>query len=122
MARWPPFPGLPFVRQIWGALASLRPAKTKNLVFKKQVVSALHWLLTLADCMEGGLTRTVHAWERHLWTMVIVTDASPWGGGALMWQTWDSYQKDKPADEFMQLQWTPLHESPIAGQIGVPDR
>ena len=111
----------PFVRQVWGALAAPRSAKAKHLVYRKQVASALHWLLTLADVAEGGLSRTVHAADKHKWGLVIVTDASPWGGGALLWSSWQAYDKNEPANEFIQVEWTALHERLVMGKVGLPE-
>ena len=111
----------PFVRQVWAALAAPRPAKTMNLIYLKQVASALYWLFTLTDLTAGGLTRLVHAADRHRWGSVLVTDASLWGGGALLWDSWQSYEAAEPAKEFIQLRWTAQHEALIAGEVGRPD-
>ena len=70
-------------RQVWGALAAPRPRGKEHLVYKKQIAPALTWLRTLAEKNTNNLTRIIHAADRNLDGPTIVTDASPWGGGAL---------------------------------------
>ena len=111
----------PFIRQVWGALAAPRPAGTQHLDYKRQITPALHWIYEFACGHLSGLTRTVHALTRDILGITIVSDASPWGGGALMWHTFQEYADNQPAAEFLNVQWTAEHEGLIDGQVGSPD-
>ena len=90
-------------------------------MFKCQVASALHWIYVFACGHLAGLTRTVHAQTRDFLGITIVSDASPWGGGALMWKSFQEYADDRPAAEFFSLPWTSEHEALIDGKVGLPD-
>ena len=81
----------------------------------------MSWLLTLADQNMNGLTRIIRVEHRDHYGVTIKSDASPWGGGALMWRTWAAYQADDPADEYLQIPWNNLHERLVSGRTGVPD-
>ena len=111
----------PFVRQVWGTLAAPRPAGTPHLVYKRQVTPALHWIHEFPCGHLSGLTRTVHALSRDFLGITIVSDASPWGGGALLWRTFQEYADNQPAAEYLTVQWDAEHEGMINGQVGSPD-
>ena len=111
----------PFYRQIWGALAAPRQEGRRHLIFKKQIITALYWLMTLADKHVEGLTRKIFADDQNLYGVTIISDASPWGGGALLWPSWASYSADEPASQYLQIVWNSNHERLISGKIGLPD-
>ena len=67
------------------------------MIFKRQIAPARHWIHELACGHLAGLTRTVHAETRDLLGITVVSDASPWGGGALMWRTFQEYADNAPA-------------------------
>ena len=90
-------------------------------MYKKQVAPALVWLKTFAENNATDLTRTIHAADRDLDGPTIVTDASPWGGGALLWSTRRAYEQKEPAEQFLCVTWTKVHEQVIGGKIGIPD-
>ena len=79
----------PWASMIWGAITETEQRnpksarKRKNLVFVKQVLPALRVLQRLAA--GSNLQATFHKQERSP-TLVIQTDASPWGFGGVLWQ------------------------------------
>ena len=81
----------PWMAMLWAALTSVRePTKAttrrrKGLIFAKQVANALRWLKALLHLRQGepGLCK-LHCWRPQAVTVMIQTDASPWGLGAII--------------------------------------
>ena len=88
----------PFIRQIWAATAApvqsssnlplvykfTRGAKgaPPKLVYRKQIAAALHWLEQFALGNQGGPSKHNYLEDRFRDGVVLVCDASLWGGGA----------------------------------------
>ena len=87
----------------------------------KQIEPTSQWLLHLARANASGLTRIVHLESRNRWGPTIVADASPWGGGALFWDSWAAYVANARAESYLEIQWTTEHETLISGKTGSPD-
>ena len=99
----------PFVRSLWGAIAKDMPRPQANLVFVKQIRPALVWLQRFARGCHGGLVREHRLCARWAEGVVIQTDASLWGGGAIFWHTYSGYLRDDPPDEYIALAWNKNH-------------
>jgi hypothetical protein len=111
---------LPFIRQIVGALAATTADRKGNeLVYLKQVQSALEWILKLANGFNVGLSRAHDLADRHAPGIYIEVDASPKGGGAVLWAN-QGCREDRPPDEYFSVTWTPEHAKLIRGVIGDP--
>ena len=54
-----------------------------KLVYRKQIAAALHWLALFALGNQGGLSKTVYLEDRFRDGVVLVCDASLWGGRVL---------------------------------------
>ncbi len=87
----------PFLACIWAVL----PAPTlhgsggaPNFVYTKQIRPALLWLHAFFNLQVGSLSRTYPFAERHSSRFTIVTDASPWGIGGVL------YLRGKPHSYF----------------------
>ena len=102
-------------------LAGPRQPDKKGLIFVRQIRPTLQWLLHLTRANANRLTRIVHLESRDRWGPTIVADASPWGGGALFWESWADYAANTRAKNYMEIQWNKEHEQLINGKTGVPD-
>lgn len=80
----------PWLAMLWAAITQVRDPvrnstrRRKGLVFVKQVNNAITWLKALLHLREGytGLHK-LHCWAPHAKTVMIQTDASPFGLGGL---------------------------------------
>ena len=113
----------PFVRQVWAAFANMqgrRCAGSKGFVWRKQVKSALDWLLQFHLGQVGDLRRLIHLADRHGTGLVIETDASPWGGGAACWRQPARHTGRGAPDAFIATVWTAADEQLLGARIGDP--
>jgi hypothetical protein len=106
----------PFARQLWGSLSKTVPTRTgKRLIYIRQIRPALVWMKLLAEGYEGGLSRAHSVQDRQAWGRYFEFDASPWGGGGVLWT------KDDPVpSEYFYVVWTPEWEARVQAQIGNP--
>ena len=111
----------PFVRQLWGALAAQRSPATPHLVHKRQVLPALEWIRDFAAAGAGGITRKIRLADRGVAGPAIATDASPWGGGAVLYPSLAAYKAGQPPTHYIEVAWTDMHERIVQGLIGLPD-
>ena len=111
----------PFYRQFWGALAAPGHDKKKELVYVRQVEPSVKWLMELAKANNHGFSRTVCVAERGYWGPTMAADASPWGGGALLWLSWPAYARNEEPSHYLMVEWDASHEKLISGKIGTPD-
>jgi hypothetical protein len=88
-------------------------------VYRKQVQSALEWILKLAHGFNVGLSRAHDLADRYAPGIYIEVDASPRGGGAVLWAN-QGCRDDRPPDEYFSVTWTPEHAKLIRGVIGDP--
>jgi hypothetical protein len=110
----------PFVRQIWGALTDpTADRKGNQLVYLKQVKGALDWILKLASGYSVGLSRAHDVADRHNPGIYFEVDASPKGGGAVLWAG-HGCRDNRPPDEYFKITWGPEHAQLIQGVIGDP--
>ena len=104
----------PFTRMLYAALKVQSPTgQVYPTVSAKQVRAPLHWLKAFASGFSGGIERKFVAHERHRVALHVVTDASPWGGGA--------YSLNPDAGElqqFFSVQWSPADETLLDAKIG----
>ena len=95
------------------ALALGSKVSDKGSVYHRQVQPALEWFKQFFSGIEGPLVWKVKAHVRHLCCLHVVVDASPWGGGAIL------YVENRPA-ETLALQWTADDEARTGARIGDP--
>ena len=103
----------PFVRMLHTALALDSKVSDKGSVYHRQVQPALEWFKQFFSGIEGPLVWKVKAHVRHLCCLHVVVDASPWGGGAIL------YVENRPV-ETLALQWTADDEARTGARIGDP--
>ena len=83
----------PWMAMIWAAITQKRdPTRTntrrrKGLIFVKQVENAIRWLRVLTEYKHGtfSLSKTFR-WRPEAPTMMVQTDASPFGLGGILYQ------------------------------------
>ena len=83
----------PWMAMIWAAITQKRDPtrastrRRKGLVFVKQVENAIRWLRALTEYRDGAfsLSKTFR-WRPEAPTMMVQTDASPFGLGGLLYQ------------------------------------
>ena len=109
-----------FYRQMRGAWAAPRQLGQKNLAHKKPAEAALEGLRIFAEAHATGLSRKVCAVDKGVRGITMVTDASPWGGGAILWPTWGAYQRRDVPAAYIQMAWDERREKLISGKIGEP--
>ena len=73
----------PFAKIIWGALADHGQVGMQNLIYRRQVATALRWLRAFASNEGFPISRRIVSGEGLHVTMVF--DASPFGGGGLFY-------------------------------------
>ena len=103
----------PFVRMLHSAKAVESAATQKEMVYYKQIQPALRWLRTFLDGAANGLDWRVRAHHRHCCAMDVQLDASPQGGGAVL------YRDGRPI-ELLALTWTKEEEAKLQAKIGDP--
>ena len=103
----------PFVRMLHTALAMESKVTRKGAVYHKQVEPALLWFQHFFNGLSGGLHWMVQAHVRHICSLEITVDASPWGGGAV------KYRGGQP-EETLSLVWTSEDERLTGAKIGEP--
>ena len=111
----------PFIRQIWAAIAARSSAgKLCKLVYRKQISTALTWLELFALGNQGGLSKTFYLEERFQDGIVLVCDASLWGGGAACWPSASSYYNNDSPLAYISVKWTSFHERLLGVVVGDP--
>ena len=111
----------PFIRQIWAAISSCtKSGASPKLVYRKQIAAALHWLELFALGNQGGLSKTFFLEDRFRDGIVLVCDASLWGGGAACWASASEYYNNVPPNAYMSVKWTAHHEQMLNVTIGDP--
>lgn len=124
----------PFVAQVCGAVADAsRTQKSKpstrkrpeRLMFARRCASALQWLHRFWEGVEGTLTRTFRA-DQATAGVQLVTDASPWGGGAVIWSggpgpvgAAETKLTGQPL-KFFKAKWTEDDAALVRARIGDP--
>jgi len=126
----------PFIRQIWAAIAT--PVQSSSnlpvvhkvrrgtkcappkLVYRKQIAAALRWLELFALGNQGGLSKTFYLEDRFRDGVVLVCDASLWGGGAACWASASEYYNNVPPLAYLSVKWTSWHERLLNVSIGDP--
>ena len=101
----------PFVRMLHAALALNTRVSNNGAVYFKQVEPALKCLQHFFNDIKGSLRWEVRAHVRHHCSLHIVVDASPWGGGAIL------YQNNQPV-QLLTLVWNSNDEKHTGAKIG----
>jgi hypothetical protein len=111
----------PFVQQLWAALSAPRKSGLLGMVYYKQIESALEWLLEFAS--QNGkipIERVYLVCHRHVVAITMEVDASPWGGGAILWSGPPEGRHDRAPQEYMAITWDKGDESLLQAEIGMP--
>lgn len=101
----------PFVRMLYSALSLKSRVSDKGAVYHKQVEPAICWFQHFFDGIDGPLRWELRAHVRHQCGLHIVVDASPWGGGAIL------YEHDCPV-QLLSLVWSASDEHHTGAKIG----
>jgi len=113
----------PFTQVLWAALAS--DGASMKHVFFKQIETAIVWFQAFLRQGSGLLTRTVYA-DPPGTIPVVAFDASPMGGGAVLWVIKADVPvtvktlEQIPAFAYLHLPWTQHHETLVNARIGDP--
>jgi hypothetical protein len=84
------------------------------------VKPALEWILALARGYECGIRRDHRCSDRRAKGIYLEFDASPWGGGGLVWDGQDAKKRGDPPLAFWSHKWTRIHEVILGAKIGDP--
>lgn len=103
----------PFVRMLHTALSVQSKVSDKGAVYHRQVAPAIQWFQHLFSDLKGSLRWEVRAHLRQQCALHLVVDASPWGGGALL------YENNRPA-QTLSLIWNEDDEKNTGAKIGDP--
>ena len=103
----------PFVRQIWGACAA---SKGSVVVPLRRYRHAVAWV---AAFCEGSppLVREFFAGDDSAPGFTMEVDASPWGGGAIIWST-PVWAAGGPPVRYMVVRWAAEDERLLLAEIG----
>ena len=93
----------------------------QKLVYRKQIAAALHWLESFALGNHCGLSsKTFYLEDRFRDGVVLVCDASLWGGGAACWASASEYYNNVPPLAYLSVNWTSWHERLLNVMVGSP--
>ena len=112
----------PFIQQLWAAMAAPRDPKLAGLVYFKQVKSALEWLQVFAQAnATAPVTRTCWVTDAYRVAITMEVDASPWGGGAVLWRGSPRSRHLVRPLAWLSCLWQAEDASLLQCKIGEPD-
>jgi hypothetical protein len=111
----------PFVQQLWAALSAPRKPGLLALIYYKQIESALDWLLKFAAANSVmPIERIYLVCHRRVVSITMEVDASPWGGGAVLWLGPPEGRHTRRPQEYMAIVWDKGDEMLLQAVIGMP--
>ena len=103
----------PFVRQVWGATAAVGK---DALVPLRRYQHAVAWVAAFCEG-SPALVKDYFLEDRYAPGFTMEVDASPWGGGAVLWSTPDRVQGSAPL-RYMVVAWNAEDEYTLRARIG----
>ena len=111
-----------FIRRLWAALAAPRAPGKLELVFVSQIRLALEWLLAFGVAnADAPISRVIFAFEQHHVVLTIESDASPFGGGAVLWWGPPQGRRHRWPAAWVACTWTPADADLMACPLESPD-
>ena len=114
----------PFMTMVWAALST--DGKDTHFIFVQQITRPLNWVVALIGDRPQDFKRLIHI-DPPVEQIVIATDASPWGGGAVLWMlpagdlpSPEHLQNTIPALRFTYTAWDTKDEKLLGAIIGEP--
>ena len=105
---------------MWGALTSPIKRQGGQYLYLRQVKPPLEWTLALARGYECGIHRLHKCSDRRANGIYLEFDASPWGGGGLLWDGQAAKRRGDPPLFFWSHKWSRIHEAIFGAKIGDP--
>ena len=114
----------PFMTMVWAALST--EGRDNHFIFVQQITRPLKWVVALIGDRPQDFKRTIHI-DPPVEQIVIACDASPWGGGAVLWMlpagdlpSPEHLQNSTPALRFTYKAWEHREEQMLGAVIGDP--
>ena len=91
------------------------------MVYYKQIESALEWLLEFASSNgKVPIERVYLVCHRRVVAITMEVDASPWGGGAILWSGPPEGRHDRVPQAYMAITWDKGDGALLQAEIGMP--